>query len=46
MRSGICFAMLPTVLLPLIAVRGRVRQLADTDAVHDNDDGALERRLR
>jgi hypothetical protein len=30
----------------LIAVRRRIRQLADTDAVHDNDDGALERRLR
>jgi hypothetical protein len=29
-----------------IAVRGRVRQFSDTDAVHDNDDGAPERRLR
>ena len=30
----------------LIAVRRRVRQLADADAVHDDDDGAGERRLR
>jgi hypothetical protein len=30
---------------PLIAVGGRVRQLADPDAVHDDDDGAAEGRL-
>ena len=45
-RSGTCLAMLPTRVAALIAVRRRVRQLADADAVHDDDDGAREGRRR